>query len=52
MPFTRSIEPPSVSRKSWQPKSLAGAKPAIQSQASSRLTFLVTFEKTTAISPS
>ena len=40
MPFTRSIEPASVSRKSWQPKSFDGAKPAMQSQASSRETLL------------
>ena len=51
-PFTLSIEPASVSRKSCSPMSSAGVKPAMQSQASSGVTLRVSLPMTAANSPS
>ena len=52
MPFTRVIPPASVSRKSWSPTSLAGAKPAMWSHTSAMATFFIVRPTIAAISPS
>ncbi len=51
-PFTRSIEPRSAWRKSWTPKSFAGAKPSTYEIASSTDTCFIRLPTITAISPS
>ena len=51
-PFTRSIEPASVSRKSWSPKSFPIVYPAMYSPASSGPTWRHSRPMTMAISPS
>ena len=51
-PFTRSIEPASVSRKSWRPKSFAIVKPRMNDPASWGSMCLARRPITIAISPS
>ena len=51
-PLTRSIEPASVSRKSWRPTSLAEAKPARWSHTSAGATLRIGAPTTAASSPS